>query len=252
MNHFPKFDPNKEAHLQLGSVNLNTISLGQKSNQIQPGVGYRVTQTPGGTTTSVIKRRYPLADLYQFKVTVSKDEDVFKASVKPGWLQSAYHNAGDDPVPEFWMPETLDNDPPPKFTVSDGDVIAIKCLTNAALAPTAVTIEVIPKEDAVSSAGLYYYIFAEFEADGEFLKIIQYQQGGPILHRAGGNRNQYMRIFDVYTPGPGEEPILTVTDSGTTSCWRNGLYVGIFTAGDEPEYTGTLDEVYEDVANHVD
>ena len=57
MNHFPKFEPNIPSSVQLTSVRLNAVSLGQKSNQIQPGVGYRVTQTPGGTTVSPIKRR---------------------------------------------------------------------------------------------------------------------------------------------------------------------------------------------------
>jgi hypothetical protein len=57
MNHFPKFDPNKDSRFQLGSETLNAVSLGQKSNQIQPGIGYRVTQTGGGTTVSPIKKR---------------------------------------------------------------------------------------------------------------------------------------------------------------------------------------------------
>ena len=57
MNHFPKFEPNDPAQTQLTSSRLNMVSLGQKSNQVQPGVGYRVTQTAGGTTVSPIKRR---------------------------------------------------------------------------------------------------------------------------------------------------------------------------------------------------
>jgi len=57
MNHFPQFDPNVQATVQLTSTRLNSVSLGQKSNQIQPGVGYRVTQTPGGTTVSAIRKR---------------------------------------------------------------------------------------------------------------------------------------------------------------------------------------------------
>jgi len=57
MNEFPTFNPNQPALSQLSSTKLNLVSLGQKSNQIQPGVGYRVTQTPGGTTVSGIKKR---------------------------------------------------------------------------------------------------------------------------------------------------------------------------------------------------
>jgi len=59
MNNFPEFNANQPALTQLSASKLNQVSLGQKSNQIQPGVGYRVTQTPGGTTTSVIKKRIP-------------------------------------------------------------------------------------------------------------------------------------------------------------------------------------------------
>jgi hypothetical protein len=62
MNHFPSFNPNEPALHQLSATKLNSVSQGQKSNQIQPGIGYRVTQTPGGTTVSVIKRRHRAAE----------------------------------------------------------------------------------------------------------------------------------------------------------------------------------------------
>jgi len=57
MNEFPKFEAGKPALEQLSASRLNLVSGGQKSNQIQPGIGYRVTQTPGGTTVSAIRRR---------------------------------------------------------------------------------------------------------------------------------------------------------------------------------------------------
>lgn len=76
MNEFPKFHPNQPALTQLSSAKLNLVSLGQKANQIQPGVGYRVTQTPGGTTVSPILsliRSRTRTPPHPWKVTVSND-----------------------------------------------------------------------------------------------------------------------------------------------------------------------------------
>jgi hypothetical protein len=53
---------------------MNLISLGQKGNQVQPGIGYRVTQTPGGTTVSAIKKRAPSQYAHPFKFSVSNEE----------------------------------------------------------------------------------------------------------------------------------------------------------------------------------
>lgn len=60
MNNFPEFQANQPALQQLSAAKLNLVSGGQKSNQIQPGVGYRISQTPGGTTVSAIRKRPPV------------------------------------------------------------------------------------------------------------------------------------------------------------------------------------------------
>lgn len=66
------FIPGLEAARQLTSGRLNGIVNSQASNQIKPGVGYRVTQTPGGTTVSVIKKRRGIpVTLLPFQVSVS-------------------------------------------------------------------------------------------------------------------------------------------------------------------------------------
>ena len=76
MNNFPRFNPNEPALNQLSSTNLNLVSGGQKSNQLQPGVGYRITQTPGGTTMNITKRRKQVAPALPWKVTSNGDDKI--------------------------------------------------------------------------------------------------------------------------------------------------------------------------------
>ena len=75
MNEFPKFHPNQPALEQLSATKLNLVSGGQKSNQIQPGVGYRVSQTPGGTTVSRVRQRQS-AYQHPWKVSANGDDTV--------------------------------------------------------------------------------------------------------------------------------------------------------------------------------
>ena len=76
------FIPGIEPARQLTSGRLNGIINAQSANQIKPGVGYRVTQTPGGTTTSVIKRRRGVpVTLLPFQVNVSGSDLSISAGV---------------------------------------------------------------------------------------------------------------------------------------------------------------------------
>jgi len=75
MNNFPTFNPNQPLLEQISSNKLNLVSLGQKSNQLQSGVGYRLTQTAGGTTQNIIKRRHPVYN-HPWKVTVNGNDEV--------------------------------------------------------------------------------------------------------------------------------------------------------------------------------
>jgi len=82
MNNFPEFSPNQPALQQLTSNKLNLVSQGQKANQIQTGVGYRVTQTPGGTTVSAIRRRQVASQApISWKLTVDFDDPDYKWNV---------------------------------------------------------------------------------------------------------------------------------------------------------------------------
>ena len=75
MNNFPTFNPNEPLLNQISSNKLNLVSGGQKSNQLQSGVGYRITQTAGGTTQNIIKRRHPVYN-HPWKVTVNGNDTV--------------------------------------------------------------------------------------------------------------------------------------------------------------------------------
>jgi hypothetical protein len=57
MNEFPKFSHGEPLERQITSTKMNLLSDNQKANQIRPGVGCRVSQTPGGTTVSVVNTR---------------------------------------------------------------------------------------------------------------------------------------------------------------------------------------------------
>jgi len=75
MNNFPTFNPNEPLLNQISSNKLNQVSGGQKSNQLQSGVGYRLTQTSGGTSVNIIKRRTPVY-VHPWKVTSNGNDSV--------------------------------------------------------------------------------------------------------------------------------------------------------------------------------
>jgi len=143
MNQFPKFEPNDPARFQLTSTRLNMVSLGQKSNQIQPGVGYRVTQTPGGTMVSAIRKRGGATALEyipwkpQFFTTGASPSIVYKCTFNLGTVNQVIAGNWDD---EF----TLPSDDTIKFvvltiTTASGEVTGVSISIDTA-APTDDTI----------------------------------------------------------------------------------------------------------------
>lgn len=75
------FVPNIDASRQLTAGRLNGIIHAAKSNQIQPGHGYRISQTGGGTTLSVKKQRPAAPQKFPFKITTSLEGTVLKCFV---------------------------------------------------------------------------------------------------------------------------------------------------------------------------
>jgi len=128
MNQFPHFEPHGLVAHQLTSSRLNLVSLGQKSNQIQPGLGYRVSQTPGGTTISVVRRRGgggSAPACTAFKLTVSTaDKFTVSESTVAGLTPSGF-TAG---LQEFTV------------VITDGVVFA-KLIIDSAGDPVSATVE---------------------------------------------------------------------------------------------------------------
>lgn len=91
MNQFPTFNPNNPALSQLSANRMNLISKGQKANQIQPGQGYRLTQTSGGTTLSVIKRR---KGTQPPNLTLIYGSEATKFQVTPGYVNGLMPTLG--------------------------------------------------------------------------------------------------------------------------------------------------------------
>jgi hypothetical protein len=88
MNNLPYFQPHNPLHIELSSVRLNSIVLGQQASEIKPGFGIRTSRTPGGTTLSVIKKRVPSAVVLPFEIT-SATASSLKAA--PGVINSDSH-----------------------------------------------------------------------------------------------------------------------------------------------------------------
>ena len=135
-------------------------------------------------------------DRSAFAVTTALDGSTWKATVRMGYVSFLNPKSDADPVLKYWIPDGLDADPAPTYTVEDGDAIFCRVVTDNKGVPTAVTIEVNdpdtatvhyqpPPEDPVASvAGNYYYKLAEFELVGSKLVVIPFQSGGPIAHIA--------------------------------------------------------------------
>jgi hypothetical protein len=157
MNHFPSFNPNEPALHQLSATKLNSVSQGQKSNQIQPGVGYRVTQTPGGTTVSVIKRRARAATSDPLKLTIKQGTAADKFQIIPGTVNGL--------MPTL-SATALDATTPPEITVTADTWAWIKVVGTFGDPDTYVVTIVTESTDSVptgtdiSATGFvaYYYI----------------------------------------------------------------------------------------------
>jgi hypothetical protein len=85
MNNLPHFQPYNLLHVELSSVRLNAIVLGQQASDIKPGFGIRTSRTPGGTTLSVIKKRSPATtSLCPFGEIISVELEGFTRGISGG------------------------------------------------------------------------------------------------------------------------------------------------------------------------
>ncbi len=130
------------------------------------------------------------------------EEDVWKCNILKGWVLNIDPKKQTiDPL-MYWMPETLDHDPMPEWTITVDSRIYIKVETTSKDIITRTTVSVLesdptnfqhaepPPTEAGNTAppplsGCYFYKLADFEDDGGGgLKVKnQYHQGGPIIHR---------------------------------------------------------------------
>jgi len=66
----PKFSPHTPLHSEVTASKLNQFGAAAHQSQLMPGVGTRLTQTSGGTSVSVIKRRLPAAMATPLPLTI--------------------------------------------------------------------------------------------------------------------------------------------------------------------------------------
>lgn len=182
-----------------GSVNIpkmprNLGALMQWSKSVNAALQQlrdRTWTAPSVSTRPGVKK--PVA----FEVKLKKDGDANLATITPGYVRFVNPKATADSVIKDWLPEDMDLDPPTEHSVSAGQALFVKVVTDKRGEPTAVTIAVdsvgvtsihyVPLPDDpndVSLNGEYYYKIAEFYVEGEILKVKQFQSGGPIVHLA--------------------------------------------------------------------
>jgi len=91
MNQFPQFQANAPALPQLSATRMNMLSDGIRANQIKSGIGYRVSQTPGGTTLAIVKNRYgQMRFKHPFMLSVEYDGSDWN------WQVSSYQSSVTD------------------------------------------------------------------------------------------------------------------------------------------------------------
>ena len=181
MNEFPRFHPNVPALHQLSSSRMNKISIGQKSNQIQPGAGYRVVQTPGGTTVSAVKKRTPSQILPPLWVTMYQDGDEWKIYAETAFIVPRHNEsaATGEPIAITSIP-TIDS----PLTVANGDKVWVKLTIDVNGRVTAGVFEkgsdwindvepVLVGGNLAGTAGIRYFRVASFETSGDFLSKTQ-------------------------------------------------------------------------------
>lgn len=185
MNEFPKFHPNEPALIQLSSVRLNKISLGQKSNQVQPGVGYRTFQTAGGTTVSSVKKRTQAPILPPLWVTTYGDGTTSKIYAEPAYVVPRHNDSG-----SFSVPILITAIPSIEYplVVTVGDKVYVKITINVNGKVTAAAFEkgtswpndlppVLVGGNLGGASGHRYYRVAEFAGTVESLTKTQILTG---------------------------------------------------------------------------
>ena len=186
MNEFPQFHPGEPALGQLSSVRLNKISLGQKGNQIQPGTGYRVNQTSGGTTVSTVRKRIPSQQFDPLWTTMTFVDPDYQIVMQDGKVIARDNLVGD--CVTTWDIDNLPTKDSP-MTVADGDKVWCKVDEDDSGIVTAAKIEsgsdwpeslapVLKGGDNTSGTpGYRYYEIAEFIKEDGVLVRHQYLTG---------------------------------------------------------------------------
>tara|TARA_R110000751_G_scaffold1057_3_gene4244 strand:- start:142 stop:747 length:606 start_codon:yes stop_codon:yes gene_type:complete len=188
MNNFPRFNPNEPALDQLSTTNLNLVSGGQKSNQIQPGVGYRLTQTGGGTTMNITRRIRRAAPIVG-NLLIIQGTDTGKYQITTGTVNSEDPTLGGvaiggdpDAEPVVAIPE---------LTVTADTYVWIKCVGVFADPDTyTITIETESTTSPPSGTTITATGFTSFFKIGK----IDYTAGTPATYditnnHSGGNLN---------------------------------------------------------------
>jgi len=193
MNEFPKFHPNQPALEQLSATKLNMVSQGQKSNQIQPGVGYRVTQTPGGTTVSQIRKRpkpQKFPPLWGTLTWVDSDPFLY---MELGFVFARKNGTGDAvseieitglPTPDDPLAVALDDKISVKVTIGADGIATAAEINKSATWPTSLAPVLIGGDNTSGAEGEHYVRVLEIIDDPVYpgLTVIKQRNTGHIDH----------------------------------------------------------------------
>tara|TARA_R110000868_G_scaffold59271_1_gene181951 strand:- start:1858 stop:2655 length:798 start_codon:yes stop_codon:yes gene_type:complete len=253
MNEFPNFHPNDPALNQLSSSRMNKISGGQKSNQIQPGAGYRVVQTSGGTTVSAIRKRQqsPIPPRFWPTLITGEGGESFKFTITDGYVADFHGGNANSDAFDIYYPTGIGTfgGERTETSISVGQQITIGVTVDKNGGVTAASVSVQTEDinslnpdptysSGYGSGGVYYFKIAVLKpAVGDAGAYLEYHLAGShiLLRHRGHNLDQHVFVVDISNGA-----VQAVSDHYL--CWRNGDYVGKFESTDTlPDYLGSLD-----------
>ena len=198
LNHNQLFEAHVESAKQLTAGRLNNMIHVQGANAIRPGVGCRISQTPGGTTVSAVKRRVKPVHAPPFDVElITVSNSLFYVTVSGGYVceRDIKLGAGVDAIINHKPSNMIDEDGKPKrFPIASGQSVYVKVLEGASGSvggsePVTIVVDTTGKTSTNFipgyQAGEYYYELAKLTVADGTTKLELVLSGSHIYRESG-------------------------------------------------------------------
>jgi hypothetical protein len=184
----PHFEPLKPSSVQLSSARLNKVGFAIQGARIQPSVGVRVTNTPAGSTVSVIKKR------------VAKYVPTLPLTIKQTFPSRVEIVSGkvNNQVPTL-NGTALDHDPAPYYDITESKNVWIKCVGTFGTPDTyVITIELTtdstpPSASSITGTGFVscFQIGSIEFGSGQITSVTNIFAGGNLGVESFGSTNMW-------------------------------------------------------------